>query len=86
MKLTEYQNELLSKWAKVIEFQRLGLKTTACVLTLGNGFEIVGTSACVDVNDFDEEIGRHYAKVEAIKKLDELAGFFKQQTAAANGF
>lgn len=85
MKLTEYQQELLNKWAKIIDFQRVGVKTTICVLTLGNGFEIIGTSACVDPNDFDEELGRHYAKVEAVKKLDELAGFYKQQMAQVNG-
>lgn len=78
-KLTDYQENLLKEWAKLIEFKKIGVKTTVCLLTLGNGFEIVGTSACVDPAAFNSDIGNHFALVDAIHKLDELAGFYRQQ-------
>lgn len=79
-KLTEHQEELLSEWVKIVDFKQLGRKTTACLLTLGNGFEIVGTSACVDLAAFDTDIGNHYALVDALSKLDAFAGFNLQQS------
>jgi hypothetical protein len=37
------------------EYTRVGVKTTICTLTLKNGFEVIGTSACVDPANFDEK-------------------------------
>jgi len=53
-------------------------KTTICVLTLKNNFEVVGTSAPVDKNNFDEEIGKKYAKEKAINKIWELEAYVLQ--------
>ncbi len=58
----------------------LGIKTTYCVLTLKNGFEIVGTSACVDAANYSLEIGREYAKKKAVEKVwEHLASILQQQ-------
>lgn len=48
------------------DYIKVGLKTVIAVLTLKNGFEIIGTSACVDPNNFDFEIGKKYAREKAI--------------------
>lgn len=56
----------------------LGKKTTACLITLKNGYEIVGTSACVDPASYSEEKGAPYAEKRAIDKVWELLGFVKQ--------
>ena len=40
------------------EYIKVGLKTVIAVLTLKNSFEIIGTSACVDPNNFNFEIGK----------------------------
>lgn len=50
-------------------------KTTVCVLTLVNDFEVTGTSAPVDRANFDEEIGKKYAREKAIDKMWELEGY-----------
>lgn len=50
-------------------------KTTVCILTLKNGFEVVGTSGVVDKSNFDEGIGREFAKKKAIEKIWELEGY-----------
>jgi hypothetical protein len=61
------------------EYVKIGRKTTACCLTLLNGFEITGISACVDPADYDEEIGKEWAKKAALDKYEDYIGFARQQ-------
>jgi hypothetical protein len=56
------------------EFQVKG-KTTICFITLKNGFEVVGTSACVDPKNFKLEIGMKFAKEDAISRIWQLEGY-----------
>lgn len=56
-------------------YEKMGKKTTVCVLTLTNGFEIVGTSACVNPDTYKHEIGSKYARERAVAKVWELAGY-----------
>lgn len=77
-KLNDYQKKLFDGWVSKVEFGKMGKKTTACLITLENGFEIVGTSACVRPEDFDPEIGKYYALVDALRKLGENVGFYQQ--------
>ena len=56
----------------------IGAKTTAVVLTLRNGFEVVGTSACVDAASYDIEVGKKYARERALDKVWELEGYTLQ--------
>ena len=37
------------------EFFFVGKRTTVCLLTLKNGFEIVASSACIDPQNFNKE-------------------------------
>ena len=57
------------------QFHKLGKKTTVCLLTMNNGFEIVGTSGVVDAAKYDAEIGNKIAKENAIKKVWEIEGY-----------
>lgn len=50
-------------------------KSTVCILTLKNGFEVIGTSGVVDKSKFDEEIGNKFAREQAINKMWELEGY-----------
>ncbi len=83
--LTPYQQKLFEEWVKKAEFVKAGLKTTICLLTLMNGFEVVGTSACVNPADFDATIGKEYALKEALRKLDGRVGFYRQVILAGEG-
>ena len=58
---------------------KVGEKTTVVVLLLRNGFEVVGTSACVDAASYDHETGKKYARERAITKVWELEGYRLQQ-------
>lgn len=57
------------------EYMRIGIKTTICCLTLKNGFEVVGFSACVDPNNFNKQMGEEFAYANAFNKLWELEGY-----------
>lgn len=60
------------------EYLKVGLKTVIAILTLENGFEIIGTAACVDINNFDFEIGKKYAREKAIDQIWMLEGYLLQ--------
>lgn len=55
-----------------------GTTLTVCCLTLRNGYNVVGESACVKPEDFDEEIGRKYAYEKAFNKIWELEGYVQK--------
>ena len=57
------------------EFFKLGEKTTICLLTLKNKFELTGVSACVDVVNFNKEIGEKIAFENAKEKIWQLEGY-----------
>ncbi|MFA2628359.1 Gp49 family protein [Bacillus cereus] len=48
-----------------------------CIVTaqLSNGFTVVGTSACVDPDNYDSQIGYEIAKKKIEDKLWELEGY-----------
>ena len=50
-------------------------RTTICQLTLENGYTVNGHSACVDIENFDASLGRHYAKEDAIRQIWPLEGY-----------
>ena len=60
---------------KSIHYDKLGLKTTLCFLTLMNGFEIATTSGCVKAENYDEAMGQEIALKRAKDKIWELLGF-----------
>lgn len=48
---------------------------TLCVLTLTNGFNVVGHSACVSPANFDVELGRKIARDKAREQIWALEGY-----------
>lgn len=49
-------------------------RTTICQLTLRNGFTVLGSSACVCAENFDEALGQKYSREQAVDHCWELAG------------
>lgn len=70
-KLTDYHIE-----AQIVDerYERDGT-LTICILTLANGFKVVGTSACVSPENFDADMGRNIARANAAEKIWELEGY-----------
>lgn len=61
---------------KNVEYTVLpGTTTTIAFLTLDNDYTVLGSSACVDPVNFDEEIGEELAFENAFNKLWPLFGF-----------
>lgn len=59
---------------------------TLCILTLKNGFTVVGTSAPADPGNFDADLGRGYARAAAISQVWPLEGYLlREQLATAKG-
>lgn len=57
---------------------KLGLKTTVVLLTLKNGFEVIGKSGCVDPSNYDHELGVKYARERALNEVWMLEGYALQ--------
>lgn len=71
---TEYLNSLVDN----VEYVHQGL-LTICTITLKNGFQLVGTSACVSKDNYNVQIGRNIAYENAFAKLWELEGYALKQ-------
>lgn len=52
-----------------------GTNCIVCVITLANGWSLVGHSACVDPANFDETLGRRIAREKAVNELWALEGY-----------
>lgn len=49
--------------------------TTACYLTLDNGYVVYGSSTCVSIENYDEDIGRKIARQKAVDQIWALEGY-----------
>lgn len=56
-----------------------GTTFTACLLTLENGFTVLGESACASPENFDAEIGRKIARDNAKNKIWALEGYLLKE-------
>lgn len=61
-----------------------GTTVTVCCMTLRNGYNTVGHSACVSPQNFDEKIGRDIAYRNAREKIWELEGYSLRDWLTAN--
>jgi hypothetical protein len=52
-----------------------GSTLTICVLTLKNGFTVVGESACASPENFNKELGERIARDNAKNKIWALEGY-----------
>lgn len=52
---------------------------TACLLTLKNGYTVLGESACASPENFDAALGRRIARDNAKNKIWSLEGYLLRQ-------
>lgn len=57
------------------KFTRLDSTVTLCSITLDNGYSVRGESACVNPENYNQEIGERIANDNAYGKLWPLFGF-----------
>ncbi len=56
-----------------------GTTVTVCCLTLKNGFNVIGHSAAISPENFNEEIGRCVARKNAVNEIWALEGYLLKQ-------
>lgn len=55
---------------------------TICVLRLKNGFSLIGQSAPADAGNFDADLGRTFAREDAIRQMWPLEGYLLRERLA----
>lgn len=55
---------------------------TIAILEIAGGFQLVGTSACLNPDDFNDTLGRQIARQKAFDRLWELEGYHRMREAA----
>lgn len=73
--MTRVTEEQVNDSIESVIDMKVGEKTTLVLLKLKNGFEVVGTSACVDPANYNHEVGVGFAKKRAMDKVWELEGY-----------
>lgn len=56
-----------------------GSTVTVCMLTLANGYNVIGESACASPENFDMEVGQRIARDNAKQKIWRLEGYLLRQ-------
>ena len=56
-----------------------GTTFTACLLTLKNGYTVLGESACASPENFNAELGRKIARDNAKNKIWSLEGYLLRE-------
>lgn len=67
--------DIKAKIANVQYVAPFGTTLTVCVITLQNGFNVTGESACVDPANYDAKIGADIAYNNAVDKVWLLEGY-----------
>ena len=52
---------------------------TLCTLTLKNGYRVNGESACISPENFNEQVGKELARVDAANKIWALEGYVEKE-------
>lgn len=68
---TDIENNIVKEEYQVFANSTL----TVCVLTLRNGFTVVGKSACASPENFDEALGRRISRDDAKAQIWPLMGY-----------
>lgn len=77
---TKLTPEILESKIKTEQYHQFeGTTVTICCMTLENGFNVIGESACIDPANFDAEIGKKVARDNAFNQLWKLYGFDAKQ-------
>lgn len=84
---TPHRVTLADLEAKIVAEEYLHPQTqphlTICILTLANGFSVLGQSAPADPGNFDSEAGRKFARTNAVGKMWPLEGYLLRERLAS---
>jgi hypothetical protein len=52
---------------------------TICLITLENGYQVIGNAGCASAENYDEAVGRRFAHEDALTKIWPLEGYLLKQ-------
>lgn len=81
MALSVKYEDLTAKIADTRYHRIENTTATVCALVLQSGFAVIGQSACLNPEMYDEEAGRELAYQDAVKKLWELEAYRVKENA-----
>lgn len=67
--------EQMDRRISSIQFTRMSGTVTICSIMLDNGFSVRGESACVNPENYNEDLGKKYSHDNAYSKLWAFFGF-----------
>jgi hypothetical protein len=79
------KEHITAKIAKVAYHRIPDTTLTLCVLTMENGFNVTGESACADPANFNKQTGEMIAYDNAFEKLWQLEGYLLKQKMFESG-
>ena len=77
--MNKITKEFLESEIIAVEYKRLSERLTHCTITVKNGFQFTGESACVDPAAYNEDIGNKIAYNNAFDKMWMPYGFWLRQ-------
>lgn len=77
--MNKITKEFLESEIISVEYNRLQGTLTHCAITVKSGFVFTGESACVDPNNFNQEIGEKIAYEQAVDQMWMPYGFWLHQ-------
>lgn len=79
--------ELIEKRISNVEYVYPSQETTLtiCVLTMQNGFTVVGKSACAHPENFNQDLGQKIAYDDAFKQVWALEGYLLREALYLDG-
>ena len=83
--MNKITKEFLESEIIAVEYKRLSEHLTHCTITVKNGFQFTGESACVDPTNYDEDIGNKIAYDYAFGKMWMPHGFWLRQKMRDEG-
>lgn len=70
----------VNKVIKAEQYYRFpGTTVIVCCLELQNGYTVLGDSACVNPDDFNEAVGKRYAREMAVGRVFDLEAYMLKQ-------
>ena len=72
-------NDILDKIDSVKYTVLDGTTTTVCLLTMKNGYAVLGTSACADLAAFNAALGEQYSYQDAVNNVWPLEGYLLRE-------
>ena len=61
------------------EYHVLQGTITICILTLRNGYRLIGKSVCVSAENFNAGLGQDIARSEAVNQIWQLEGYMLKE-------